>query len=166
MTAILKIPLRLPSLIYMLSCWWLKKRFLQKSEARKVQSTAVVWWVCFLRAPHQLTVICMLYWWSISSVEATASVKKPLCIDTIRCFPTMKCTAGEHEFFSGVIVCTHSASTRIAVQSGIKHFHTLFHGSGSLSGSLGILLKAWKIPWTRIWLLACYQSKRTFNIII
>lgn len=63
----------------------------------------------------------------------------------------MKCTAGEHDFFSGVTVCTHSASTRIAVQSGIKHFHTLFHGSGSLSGSLGVLPESLKNPLNKDW---------------
>jgi len=58
----------------------------------------------------------------------------------------MNSTAGEHDFFSGVIVCTHSASTRIAVQSGIKHFHTPFHGSRSLFGSLGVLPESQKNP--------------------
>lgn len=79
----------------------------------------------------------------------------------------MKCTAGEHEFFSGVIVCTHSASTRMAaVQSGIKHFHTPFHGSGSLSGSLGVLPESLKNPLNKDLVFSLLPNKRSFNIIM
>lgn len=78
----------------------------------------------------------------------------------------MECTAGEHELFSDAIVCTHSASTRIAVQSGIKHFHTPFHGSGSLSGSSGRLPESLKNPFNKNLVVSLLPNKRTFNIKI